>query len=196
MAIDLIVSPLSKYWAGDYITPVMKEAWAIGADYKVFMPDGSRTLTEGTPYGGEGAKEEREEMVTFVEHIMKALPFEGAAGAWDEKSDHFGSHRVDPDAFGEFLKRADDQFSERPGFFGRLKGKTATFSHLASGLIFIPLDFDLPFDFNGKVFGSLHAAKRELDSGNWSGIPDEALQPIKDAFAEAKQNNFPLVFDV
>ena len=28
MAIDLMVMPLSRYWAGDFITPLMQRAWA------------------------------------------------------------------------------------------------------------------------------------------------------------------------
>ena len=196
MAVDLIVSPLSKYWSGDYITPVMKDAWEMGAAYNIVTPEGTKTIPEGTPYGGDDAKSEREELVGFVEQIMDALPFEGASGAWDEKSNHFGFHRVDPDAFGELVKRSEEQFTKKAGLFGRFKGCKDSVSHIGSALIFMPLDFDTPFDLQGKIFASLHAAKRELDSGDWIGIPPEALQPIIEAFDEANEKNLPLVIDL
>lgn len=196
MAVDLIVTPLSKYWSGDYITPVMRDAWEMGATYSIVTPGGTKTIPKGTPYGGEDAKSERAKLVAFVEQIMDALPFEGASGAWDEKSDHFGFHRVDPDAFGELAKRSEAQFTRKAGFFGCLKGTKDAVSHIGRALIFMPLDFDAPFDLQGKIFASLHAAKRELDSGDWSGIPPEALQPITEAFEEAKVKNLPLVIDL
>lgn len=195
MAVDLIVSSLSKYWSGDYITPVMMNAWEIGADYKVMTPQGVKTIPKGTPYGGEGAKDEHKGLVSFVNQIMEALPFEGSLGAWSEESEHFGFYRVDPDAFGEIAKRSDKQFTQKIGLIGRLKGRKGSVSHLARSLIFIPIEFETPFDLEGKVFASLQAAKRELDAGDWSGISQESLQQIRDAFSEALSVKLPLVVD-
>ncbi len=195
MAVDLIVTSLSKYWSGDYITPVMQDAWDIGADYKVMTPQGVTTIPKGTRYGGEGAKDERKELVSFVNQIMEALPFEGSSGAWNEESEHFGFHRVDPDAFGELTKRADKQFTQKIGLIGRFKGRKGSVSHLGRALIFIPIDFDTPFDLEGKAFASLQGAKKELDEGDWNGIPREALKPILDAFSEAMSAKLPLVVD-
>lgn len=196
MAVDLIISSLSKYWSGDYITPVMRGAWDIGADYKVMTSQGVKTISNGTPYGGEGANHKRQELVSFVDQIVEALPFEGSSGAWSEESEHFGFYRVDPDAFGELAKRANKQFTEKIGLIGRMKGRKGSVSHLGKSLIFIPIEFETPFDLAGKVFASLQGAKKELDAGDWNGIPQEALQPILDAFAEAMSIKLPLVVDL
>jgi hypothetical protein len=196
MAVDLIVSSLSKYWSGDYITPVMMHAWDIGADYKVMSPQGVKTIPKGTPYGGEGAKDEHKGLVSFVNQIMEALPFEGSSGAWNEESEHFGFYRVDSNTFGEIAKRADKQFTQKIGLIGRFKGHKGSVSHLGRSLIFIPIEFETPFDLKGKVFASLQAANRELDAGDWNGIPQEALQQILDAFGEAMSVRLPLVVDL
>ncbi|MCW1926399.1 hypothetical protein OKA05_27860 [Luteolibacter arcticus] len=197
MAVDLIVSPLSKYWSGDYITPVMEYAWQMGVAYNVVTPQGMTSRTEGTPYGGEDAKAEREELVPFVEKLMTALLSRGAAGAaWDERSNHFGFHRVDPEAFGELLKRAGQQFTQKPGLLGRLTGRKETASHLGKSVIFLPITFDAPLDLEGKVFGSLPRAKNELETGDWRGIPPEALHPIIGAFDEAIEHSLPLAIDM
>lgn len=46
MAIDLIIAPLSKYWSGDYITPVMQAAWDMGAQGSTRNFRGKGTETE------------------------------------------------------------------------------------------------------------------------------------------------------
>lgn len=196
MAVDLIVSPLSKYWSGDYITPVMEYAWSIGVPYNVVTPSGTRTVLEGAVYGGEGAKSKREELVTFVETIMDTLPIEGAPGAWSERSDYFGFYRVNPVVFGELTKSADKQFTKKAGLFGRFTGNNGTVSHLGGAMTFLPIHFDSPFDLHGRVFASLPRAKRELDDGDWKGIMDEGLKPIIDAFDDAIGRNLPLVVDL
>jgi hypothetical protein len=195
MAIDLIVSSLSKYWSGDYITPVMEEAWNLGADYKIASPTGIKTIPRGTPFGGESAGEERKGLVTFVERIMEALRFEGGSRAWNERSDHFGFYRVDPGSFAEVVRRAGSQFTKKTGLIGRLKGKKDSLSHLASAPIFMPVEFESPLDLEGKVFGSLAAAKKELSSGDWSGIPQDEIKPIMLAFEEAAAEGLPLIVD-
>jgi hypothetical protein len=174
----------------------MMDAWDIGADYKVMTPQGVKTIPKGTPYGGEGAMDEHKALVSFVNQIMEALPFDGSSGAWSEESEHFGFYRVDPDAFGEIVKRADKQFTQKIGLIGRFKGRKGSVSHLGRSLIFIPIEFETPFDLKGKVFASLQAAKRELDAGDWSGISQEALQQILDAFGEALSVKLPLVVDL
>lgn len=196
MAVDLIITPLSKYWSGEYITPVMKDAWEMGAEYKVMSPDGVKTIPEGNPYGGEKAKDERVELITFVEEIMEALPFEGASGAWNEKLEHFGFYRIDPDTFGEVAQRANKQFTKKVSLIGRFKGNKEKVSHLGSALIFIPINFESPFDLEGKAFASLPSAMKELESGDWDGIPVEELRPIIQAFKEAIRENLPLVVDL
>ena len=174
----------------------MMDAWDIGADYKVMTPQGVKTIPKGTPYGGEGAMDEHKALVSFVNQIMEALPFDGSSGAWSEESEHFGFYRVDPDAFGEIVKRADKQFTQKIGLIGRFKGRKGSVSHLGRSLIFIPIEFETPFDLKGKVFASLQAAKRELDAGDWSGISQEALQQILDAFGEALSVKLPLGVDL
>jgi hypothetical protein len=196
MAVDLIVSPLSKYWSGDYITPVMSFAWEMGQSYNVVTPKGIKTLPEGTPYGGEDAPVEREELIPFVEKLMGALPFPEAAGAWDERSDHFGFHRVDPAAFGEIQERGGRQFTRRAGIFARLVGGKHAVSHLERAGLFLPIDFDTPFDIEGKIFGSLPAARKELNGVDRTGIPPEALHPIIAAFEEAFARKLPLSVDL
>ena len=127
---------------------------------------------------------------------MEALPFECSSGAWNEESEHFGFYRVDSNAFGEIAKRADKQFTQKIGLIGRIKGRKDSVSHLGMSLIFIPIDFETPFDLKGKVFASLQAAKRELDSGDWNGISQEVIQQILDAFGEALAVKLPLVVDL
>ena len=196
MAVDLIVSALSKYWSGDYITPVMEAAWNLGADYKVALPTGIKSIPRGSLYGGEGAGEERKDLAAFVERIMEALLLEGGSRAWNERSDHFGFYRVDPRSFGELVKRAGSQFTKKTGLIGRLRGKRDSFSHLASAPIFMPAKFESPLDLEGKVFGSLVAAREELSSGDWSGISQEEIRPIIQAFEEAASQNLPLIVDL
>jgi len=197
MAVDLMITPLSKYWSGDYVTPVMEDAWAIGASYKVMSPNGDiKTILEGQPYGGELAKSEREGLVEFVEEIMNAIPIDCSAESWNERSDYFGFHRVDPTTFGSLRSQAKSQFTERVGLFDRLKGRKGAKSHLNSALIFIPIKFEQPFDLEGKVFASLDRARNELVSGSWSDIQEDELAYIISAFQEAEEVGLPLVFDV
>jgi hypothetical protein len=44
VAIDFMIMPISRYIAGDFITPIMRFCWEQGTPYFVFGPDGKREL--------------------------------------------------------------------------------------------------------------------------------------------------------
>src|SRR5213596_535435 len=106
MAIDFMVMPLSRYLAGDFVTPVMQWSWDNGTPYSIIGPDGARTLPVGVPYGGPDAVEKRRGVLPMLLDDLSAMPIDD--GAWDEASNAEPCfHRVDPGAYGALLEYAE-----------------------------------------------------------------------------------------
>jgi len=195
MAIDLIVSPLSKYWSGDYITPIMEYAWSVGADYKVAEPNGVRTLERGSLYGGASAKNDRVKWIAFVANLLERFPEWEKSECWDEESEYFGFHRVNPDCFSEVLKLADKQFSQNTNVMRRLMGHKKKLSHLARGIIFLPIDFEGCVRVEGKMFASVFRAREELLELSVLISNSECFEEIVRTYDDAIEQGLPLVVD-
>ena len=198
MAIDLIITPLSKYWSGDYITPVMESTWEMGANYNIVTPQGTTTLPKGTPYGGEHAKAERKGLLDFVNSVLDALPIDGlSSSSWDDSSDSvFEFERIDHESLGVLFEEAEHQFACNPGLIGRLKGQKRKHCHLTSACIFLPVEFDPPYDLEGKVLGSLPVAFKELQTGKWSEGASDARASLGEFVEKAIELNCPLIIDM
>src|ERR1043166_564264 len=85
MAIDFMVMPLSRYLAGDFITPAMALLWERGVPYRMVGPDGMRELPPNQPFGGPGAAEKRRALISEV--VEALAPAFGGELPWDEASD-------------------------------------------------------------------------------------------------------------
>lgn len=189
MAIDLMVMPLSRYWAGDFITPVMQFAWDTGVRYSVFMPEGHRELPPGQPYGGETAPAERQALLaTVLPNLFSDLQSLGVALDWDERDDgEIGFHRVDVTS----LAALED---EAKGRVERGQAKGVLPRHLVKATIFLPSPFEDPLRWGDIVFGSLPALEAEL-GGLWPAAAIAAVSTFRVAIAQAQQKNLPLIVD-
>ncbi len=188
MAIDLMVMPLSRYWAGDFITPLMQRAWAKSERYSIATDDGQRELSAGQPYGGETAPDERQELLeTALTNLFFDFKGLGVELKWDEQYDgEIGFHRVEATSHAA-LEEAAKVRMEKPG-------NNALPRHFVKATVFLPCAFDDPQRWGDIVFGSLPQLEAEL-GGLWPGPAIAAVSTYRVAIAEAQKLNLPLIID-
>jgi hypothetical protein len=191
VAIDLMVMPLSRYWAGDFITPAMRAAWQHGLSYAIVRPNQPRQdLPPGIPFGGPEAAAHRHDALEVVNDLQRQLGLR-----WNDASDQEPTfYRPDTSSFGA-LREAAAASERRPGFLGRLVGKRASQNHLAHATIFVPGHVPQLLSGDGFVLGSAIAAGAELHRINWPLAAAEALDSLRNALDDAKRLRLPLVID-
>lgn len=192
MAVDLMVLPLSRYWAGDFITPAMREAWRMGTPYAIVRPHQPlQQLPPDVPFGGPGAPAERRRLLEVVGDVQRQLGI-----AWDDGSDAEPEfYRVDPIPWSEFSGFAL-KLDRKPGLFARLAGRKPVFAHLAHATILLPGRLPELVAGDGFVIGSLSQAQTELASTPWPSGAIGAASAFKQAAAAARRLRLPLIVDM
>jgi hypothetical protein len=193
MAVDFMVMPLSRYIAGDFVTPVMQYAWQQGVPYFIFGPDGKREFPPDTPFGGPGASEHRLKIQTLLDEDLRQLPTEITNALWNERSSAESCfHRVESASYAQLV-----EFSARPkrSLFGLIRKPTA--SHLTASL-FLPCQFSVAFDMKSpfeRRTGSALQALEELKTGHWPQETTNAVETLRVAFTDAIELKLPMIVD-
>jgi hypothetical protein len=194
MAIDFMVMPLSRYIAGDFVSPAMRFAWDMGLPYTIFGPSGERQIPQGVPFGGPDASARREAIVEMVLGDLRALPaIENSL--WDERSAAEPAfHRVDPTSYGALLEEAARPHKRGPfGIFGSAPAAT----HLGTMLL-VPCDVAATFAMTSPFMwqvGSTPRALRELSSKTWSAKAASAADTLRAALEDAVRLGLPMIVD-
>ncbi|QDU83090.1 hypothetical protein Pla163_01860 [Planctomycetes bacterium Pla163] len=197
MAIDLMIMPLSRYFSGDYITPAMRQAWSVGASYKILTSEGARECPPDVPLGGLDATSKRHAALPELIESLRLLPFGIPDSLWDEASDVEPCfYRLELSSLEMLLEEAAEALVAKPSFLGRLVGKKAAPSHFLSAEMFLPVPFSEHFALGNTLTGSVHTAKRELESHTWSSGARPAYEHWIAALEDAIALNQPLVVDM
>lgn len=182
MAIDFMMMPLSRYIAGDFITPQMRFAWESGVQYTLLSRDGPRSVPRDTPFGGPTAAAERNRVQAILAEDLAAMPLPIPACLWDERSDvEPRFYRVDAHAW---TRLAEDAAKPVP-------------SHLGATL-WLPCDFDAVFNMTSpwaRRVGSVGRALAELDGWQWSPAARLAVETLRAALAHAASARLPMIVD-
>ena len=185
-----MVMPLSRYLAGDFVTPLMRESWDAGTPYFIIGPDGPREMPRDTPFGGPNAPSERLRFVPMVTEDVRGA----AGGPWDEGSAAEACfHRPDARSYAALLERC-----ERPParLFGLAKG--APLRHVSASLFF-PGDFAEPYTlespFPDRTIGSAGRALVELQQTSWPDESREAADTLRAALEDAVRLRLPMIVD-
>ncbi|UJR86319.1 hypothetical protein [Sandaracinus amylolyticus] len=194
MAIDFVIMPLSRYIAGDFVTPAMELAWSAGVPYAVIRPDGTTTIPPHTPFGGPDAPARRARFVDMVLEDLRAIPAI-ASTPWDERSDAAPAfHRVDASAYAALLEEASS--ARKRGLFGLL-GTTPPAEHLTTGL-FVPHRVETTFVMESPIkqrVGSVPRALEELAARTWSPLASSAVATLRAALEDAARLRLPMIVD-
>jgi hypothetical protein len=193
MAIDLMVMPLSRYFSGDYITPMMREMWEQGLPYKIVGPEGVKACPPGLPMGGEGAAAHRESIQEDLSQDLRALPEPISSKLWDERSEVPPRiHRIDHVSFGKLLELA-------PGKKGLLGiGGKRPIPELHATLFF-PQDFEGVLDLELPMQAQAASAPRLLAKLVAATIPaeaEEASAVLGEALRDCIELGFPMIVDM
>lgn len=141
-----MVMPMSRYLAGDFITPAMAFCWKHGVPYHLAGPDGVRVLPPDQPFGGPDAAEKRRALIPGVVNTLG--PMFGGDLPWDEASDAEPRfERVDAPSFDAFQDhaRALVTGSRFWRWLGRSSKVDVQASHLL-GTMFVPAELDAAVD--------------------------------------------------
>ena len=197
MAVDLLVTPISRYWSGAYITPAMEKAWASEGICRIVHGDEEETLLPGTPIGGPDAhsrwKKNRSAMAAYV----TSLPYDIAHEGWNEtdEADPYVA-AVPHDLFSAFLDFGRKHLEAPPSLWNRMIGNYSTASHVVNGRIFVRTRFEKPFQKADAVFGSLPLLRHELQQLE---LPEElriVSEQLLKASNCAEERNLPLIVDL
>ena len=190
MAIDFVAMPLSRFIAGDFVSPSMQQAWDRGAICECVADGGTRELIKGTPWGGAAAPHRRRDLFGPLDDWLRNLPEMIPDQLWNERSDEAPRFfRVDEASYRALHKQATTRSKPERSLLGFLK-KTPVSGHAGAALL-IPCAFDAPFEMTAPLkrrTGSSSAAVRELTDAKWS---KEAM-PARDALLAALEVSIAL----
>jgi hypothetical protein len=179
---EFYVMPLSRYWADDYIHPVMELAWAQDRPCQAIDPATGelRTLPRNTPLGGPEASKNRERDLPETRRKLAGLP--GANdGVWDEASvTEPRFHHTPAQAFAALVREAEAHSRRVP-------------LHLARANIFLPVTFEEPQKLGKDVFGSVFRLQTELRQLPWSPQAQHAATAMLEAAQDASMLLLPLI---
>lgn len=192
MAIDLMVMPLTQYWAGDYVTPAMRSVWESGVPYAIVRPgEPMQQLPAGVPFGGRDAASRSRELVEVVRGLQAQL---GCRWQEEPRTDHW-FNRVDSTAFG-VLRQAAEKRDRRPSGLSKLFGAKEAFLHLAHATIFVPCRLEHLSSGDGFIVGSAPVAEAELAAQRWPSEATSAAEAILIGLGESRRRRLPLVIDM
>lgn len=204
MAVDLLVMPISRYIAGDYITPMMQGAWDEGIPYSILGPNGAVELLPGIPFGGNNASERRREIAGMVADDLQPY-IEDLGFGWDEGSDAAPSfHRFSHDTYAA----GQELLNAKKGVLGF--GRRAAIPELAT--LFLPQSFEGVFSMEEPLdvmFASapetfeklrhLSARKHRNESARFRNKINDSLAEfvtvMSAAFRDAIETGFPVIID-
>jgi hypothetical protein len=194
MAIDFMIMPLSRYIAGDFITPTMRFAWQCGVPYTIVGPDGTKQFPADTAFGGPESGERRRRVLEMLAEDLRRLPAPIPAQLWDEASDAEPCfHRVDPASYGALLEQSQQPSRGLVNLFRRRPP-----SHLGA-MLFLPCRIDAPFRMTSPMdvdTGSAPQALDELAGRTWPPQCASAVETLGEALRDAVRLRLPLVVDV
>ncbi len=199
MAVDLLVIPLSRYLAGDVVTPEMRAAWERGEVARIETVGGDVIeCPKGTPIGGEGAAEQAKKWREAMDRYRASLPHDIGAIDWDE--DAAGAEvvaSVEHVAWGALVDAARKKYERRGGLLTKLlSGRPKAASHLVNGVVFVDAAFARPFQKGALIFASLPGALVELsDLGTLDALSAAAGEAFKTAATIAREQALPLIVD-
>lgn len=185
LGIELMIMPLSRYWAGDYITPTMREVYTAGCDFTIIRPgEPAQTLERWSPFGGLNAPQERISLISFVTTLMKRMPRGIPDQLWDEASN-----------FNPWIHKFDRREISRFFYFAIKALKVESSSHLATAKLFLPVDFPYVLNWEDFYFGSLHQLQRELESIPVRADTEKVYMIFDEAVRMAISARLPLIYD-
>jgi len=194
MAVDFMVMPLSRYIAGDFISPAMRLAWDAGLPYSLIGPDGTRQIPKDLPFGGPDAPARREAIMEMLLGDLRALPLIESS-LWDERSaSEPAFHRVDPRSYEALLEEAAQP--QRRGPFG-IFGSAPAAMHVGTTLL-LPCDFAATFAMSSpflRQVGSTPRALKELSGRAWSAMAASAAETLRAALQDAARMGVPMIVD-
>ncbi|PCC69286.1 hypothetical protein SAMN02745121_08891 [Nannocystis exedens] len=195
MAIEFMVMPLSRYIAGDFISPAMRIAWDAGLPYSLIGPHGMRQIPQDTPFGGADASARREAILEMLLGDLRALPEIGDA-SWDESSvAEPAFHRVDPGSYEALLE--DAARPKKRGLFGIFGTGPSAMLHLGTTLL-LPCDFAATIEMTSpfvRRVGSTPRALKELSNRPWSARAASAVETLRTALQDAARRGLPMIVD-
>ena len=194
MAIDFMIMPLSRYIAGDFVSPSMQLAWDMGTAYTIFGPEGAKQYPPGVPFGGPDAAERRMRIVDEIRRGSPAScprPCRHDSGTSARRRSPASTGSI-PASFGALLEEASKRSRGFLGIFGKKP------SHLAA-LLMLPCPFDAPFPMDSPIscdVSSVPRALAELRSTTWSAPCASAVETLGEALDDAVRLQLPLVVDL
>ena len=197
MAVDLLVTPISRYWSGAYITPAMEEAWESEGICRIAHGEEEEILEPGTPIGGPDAHERWAKNRQAMPAYVATLPYNIASEAWDETNDSSPCVKSVPhDAFGSFLDISRQHLEKPPSLWHRMIGNYSTASHAVNGRIFVRTYFEKPFQKADAIFGSLPVLREELKQIPFPAHLDHVRADLLFGCDCAEERNLPLIIDL
>lgn len=185
MKVELLIMPLSRYWAGEYVTPGMMRAIEERRP-DLYRPPARRFSKHDSrqPEALAAAREERVRLLKRrIPELIRSFPSE-SVGTWDEATpEEARFFELERAGFEQVLMDAQDaSFDHMP--------------HLFSASIFLPPRFLRTFQREGLSFGSIPVLHSELDKVRWSAAAEEAAESFRGAAGEAIRLNLPLFVDL
>jgi hypothetical protein len=179
MGVELFVMPLSRYVAGDYITPTMRTVWRdFGHPYIVTRPNKPPlVIPEGVPYGGPGAPAKRRRALAAMPQALASWRGELGDFTLDEESE------AEPRCW-----------RPAPASWRELIEVTGPRSHLRLGTVYLPCDFAEPVLSGRFVLASRPAASRELAAIRGRATRD-AADELGAALRAAAELSLPMIVD-
>lgn len=199
MAVDLLVIPLSRYLAGDFVTPEMRAAWDRGEVARIETVAGETIeCPKGTPLGGKEAKVQASKWREAMDRYRASLPHGIDAIEWNE--DAAGAEvveTVDHNAWGALVTAARKKYERRGGLLTKLlSGRPKAASHVVNGVVFVDAAFARPFQKGEVIFASLPGALVELsDLEGLDALAGAAREAFQKAAVEAREQALPLIVD-
>ncbi len=183
-AVEMLVMPLSRYWAGDYMPLGMERALKEQTPQQ-YRPPARRfsrfDLRE--PEAAERARRERELLLEKrIPELIQSFPPDAQRG-WNETSSTVRVFELDQAQSEDVLMDAQDaSFDHLP--------------HLISASIFLPPRFLRVFELHGLQFGSLPILAGELRKVPWTSRSEAAAERYLATVNEAMELRLPLFVDL
>ena len=195
MAIDFMVMPLSRYVAGDFVTPAMQFSWDQSLSYRIIGPDGTRELPPNVPFGGTDAAANRERAVPLVLEDLRGIFSSGLP--WDERSAAAPRfHRVDPTSFMALL--AHEEARTKPSLLTKIfRPRRDRLPHLF-GTLFVPGELPEAIEIVSPIsaiVASVAIARSSLDR-SFPEAAESARETFRAALQDASDLGLPMIVDM